>query len=361
MRIESHDEDAIIGADEAKAVLLDMLFFQYKNRDEMIKLGVPIVRGVLLYGVPGTGKSDLAKIVSWKYSLSTDHPIEIFMVKGKNYMRGRVGGSTAALDELFSNWHERINKAKECDKKNLEIIAIINEFDSIAPRKTGRKSMEMERTNAFINEFDDAKSGVFVIGTTNFPMLIDSAVIRSGRMFPIYVPIPTRDERVKIFDKYYRNIGVLDIVSAEELADNSVDFTGADIVMSKNTFYIYMKKKQEKKEVITKEDLLALLKEIPGSLKAQMDIAKFQADYMRQTGQSKSIADGPIFEILAPQPKKLEESKKVEVKKEHKKTIHETTVKTVKRTAKAVKSPKKPTRKQIEAMIGKVCYIRRNK
>lgn len=288
---EKIDEDDIIGADDAKTALLDMLFFQNINRDEMMALRVPIVRGALLYGVPGTGKSELAKIVAGKYSVSIGHPVEILPIKGKHYMRGRVGGSTAALDELFSDCRKKIEA-----NSGLEIIIITNEMDSLIPKRKG-KSLENERTNSFINEYDDVTSNIFIIGTTNFPMSIDPAAIRPGRMAPIYVPIPTRNERVKIFERYYWNIGVLDIVNAEELADNSVDFTGADIVMSKNRFYTYMKKKQNKLESITKDDLLALLKDIPGSIKAQMDIAKFQAGYMRQTGQSKSNTEGSLFEF----------------------------------------------------------------
>jgi len=295
MYIESHEEDAIIGADDAKAALLDMLFFQNSNKAEMAALGVPVDRGVLLYGIPGTGKSKLAKLVAWKYRLSVGHNVEIYTIKGKHYMRGRVGGSSAALDELFSNFRKRIK-----DNPGLEIIVIFDEMEILVPKRGGRKSLEMERTNAFINEFDDIRSSILVIGTTNFPMLIDSAILRSGRMAPIFVPIPTRDERVLIFQKYHWNIGVLDIVSAEELADHSVDFTGADIAMSKNRFYTFMKKKQDNKEDITKDGLLTLLKTIPGSLQAQMDIAKFQAAYMRQTGQSKGAVgtDGPILDIL---------------------------------------------------------------
>lgn len=291
MWTEKIDEDDIIGADDAKTALLDMLFFQNTNRDEMMALRVPIVRGALLYGVPGTGKSELAKIVAGKYSVSIGHPVEILPIKGKHYMRGRVGGSTAALDELFSDCRKKIET-----NPGLEIIIIANEMDSLIPKRKG-KSLENERTNSFINEYDDVTSNIFIIGTTNFPMLIDPAAIRPGRMAPIFVPIPTRNERVKIFERYHWNIGVLDIVSAEELADNSDDFTGADIVMSKNRFYTYMKKKQNKLESITKDDLLALLKDIPGSIKAQMDIAKFQAAYMRQTGQSKSNTEGSLFEF----------------------------------------------------------------
>ena len=174
-------------------------------------------KGILLYGPPGTGKTMLAKAVA------TESEANFISVKGPEFMSKWVGESEKAVRETF----RKAKQAAPC-------IIFFDEIDSIAPtRGAGSDSHVTERViSQILSEVDGLEElhNITVIAATNRPDIIDPALLRPGRIDRlIYVMPPDRDSRLEIF-KVHTAKTPLDVdVDLETLADDTSDFTGADI------------------------------------------------------------------------------------------------------------------------------------
>ena len=125
--------------------------------------------GILLYGPPGTGKTLIAKAVATECSLN------FLSVKGPELLNMYIGESEANVREIF----ERARQAKPC-------IIFFDELDSLAPKRgrSGDSSGVMDRiVSQLLSELDGihGSNDLFIIGATNRPDLLDSALLRPGR------------------------------------------------------------------------------------------------------------------------------------------------------------------------------------
>lgn len=126
--------------------------------------------GVLLYGPPGTGKTLLAKAVA------TSCLLNFFSVKGPELLNMYIGESEANVRRVF----QKARDAKPC-------VIFFDELDSVAPKRgnQGDSGGVMDRiVSQLLAELDGISVGaadVFVIGATNRPDLLDSALLRPGR------------------------------------------------------------------------------------------------------------------------------------------------------------------------------------
>ena len=150
--------------------------------------GVTQRSGLLFYGPPGTGKTLLAK------AIATECQMNFISVKGPELLNMYVGESEKNVREVF-----------ERARENLPCIVFFDELDSLAPArgKGADSSQVMDRIVAqLLTEIDGLgkKPGMFTIGATNRPDLLDSALLRTGRFDKmIYLGVAkTVDERVKI-------------------------------------------------------------------------------------------------------------------------------------------------------------------
>ncbi|MCE8423241.1 MAG: CDC48 family AAA ATPase, partial [Candidatus Methanoperedens sp.] len=174
-------------------------------------------KGILLYGPPGTGKTMLAKAVA------TESEANFINVKGPEFMSKWVGESEKAVRETF----RKAKQAAPC-------IIFFDEIDSIAPtRGTGSDSNVTERViSQMLSEVDGLEElhNITVIAATNRPDIIDPALLRPGRIDRlIYVMTPDRDSRLEIFKVHTAKTPIDVDVDLETLADDTNDFTGADI------------------------------------------------------------------------------------------------------------------------------------
>lgn len=141
------------------------------------------VLGILLYGPPGTGKTLLAKAVATSFALN------FFSVKGPELLNMYIGESEANVRRVF----QRAKDARPC-------VIFFDELDSIAPKRGnhGDSGGVMDRiVSQLLAELDGVSSGasgsdVFVIGATNRPDLLDSALLRPGRFVPKHNPTHLR-------------------------------------------------------------------------------------------------------------------------------------------------------------------------
>jgi peroxin-6 len=129
--------------------------------------------GILFYGPPGTGKTLLAKAIATEYSLN------FFSVKGPELLNMYIGESEANVRRVF----QRARDARPC-------VVFFDELDSVAPKRgnQGDSGGVMDRiVSQLLAELDgmsggeDNGGGVFVIGATNRPDLLDPALLRPGR------------------------------------------------------------------------------------------------------------------------------------------------------------------------------------
>ncbi|CAA0831052.1 Cell division control protein 48 homolog C [Striga hermonthica] len=155
-------------------------------------LGFNLETGFLLYGPPGCGKTLIAKAVASEAGANFMH------IKGPELLSKYVGESELAVRTIFS-------RARTCSP----CILFFDEVDSLTTRRGKEGGWVVERLlNQLLIELDGAgrRNGVYVIGATNRPDVIDPALLRSGRLGKLlYVPLPSPDERVMILKALARN------------------------------------------------------------------------------------------------------------------------------------------------------------
>lgn len=141
------------------------------ERPELFAKGMKKRSGILFYGPPGTGKTLLAKAIATEYSLN------FFSVKGPELLNMYIGESEANVRRVF----QRARDARPC-------VVFFDELDSVAPKRgnQGDSGGVMDRiVSQLLAELDgmsgDDGGGVFVVGATNRPDLLDPALLRPGR------------------------------------------------------------------------------------------------------------------------------------------------------------------------------------
>jgi peroxin-6 len=143
------------------------------ERPELFAKGMKKRSGILFYGPPGTGKTLLAKAIATEFSLN------FFSVKGPELLNMYIGESEANVRRVF----QRARDARPC-------VVFFDELDSVAPKRgnQGDSGGVMDRiVSQLLAELDgmsdgeDGGGGVFVIGATNRPDLLDAALLRPGR------------------------------------------------------------------------------------------------------------------------------------------------------------------------------------
>ncbi|XP_041483550.1 peroxisome biogenesis factor 1-like [Lytechinus variegatus] len=172
--------------------------------------------GLLLYGPPGTGKTLLGGVVAKECGLN------FISIKGPELLSKYIGASEQAVRDLFT----RAMSAKPC-------VLFFDEFDSLAPRRGHDSTGVTDRVvNQLLTQLDGVEGleGVYVIGATSRPDLIDPALLRPGRLDKcLFCPIPTAEERVEILQALARKMTLRSNVDLAAIASKLDHFTGADL------------------------------------------------------------------------------------------------------------------------------------
>src|SRR5918996_6614740 len=205
------------GLYNAKRVLHDNLIMSIKEPDSFSRMGVRAPRGALLFGPPGCGKTLIAK------SLATISSANIIVVRGPEVLSKWVGESEKAIREIF-------RKAKSSSP----CVIVFDELDSLArPRAHEDDVLGNERVlSQILTEMDDAGSaGVIVVGITNRPDLIDTSLLRPGRLDQIiYVGPPDEKARLEILRITSQQMPLAVDIDLETIAQSTKSFSGADLV-----------------------------------------------------------------------------------------------------------------------------------
>jgi len=206
------------GLEDTKERLVETIQWPLEYPQVFETLDMQAAKGVLLFGPPGTGKTLLAKAVA------NEAESNFISIKGPELLNKYVGESEKGVREVFA-------KARE----NAPTVVFFDEIDSIAVergRNTGDSGVGERVVSQLLTELDGLEEleDVVVIATTNRPDLIDSALLRPGRLDrQVHVPVPDSEGRRKIFEVHTREKPLADDVDLNWLAGETDGYVGADI------------------------------------------------------------------------------------------------------------------------------------
>ena len=215
----------VIGMEGAKMEAREMVEL-IKDRAKLKKIGGNIIRGMLMMGPPGCGKTYLAK------AMATEAGIPFLSMSGAEFVEVFVGVGASRIRQLFK-------KARRLAYANGGCIIFIDEVDSIGRKREmfsmGGGGQETNSTqNQLLAEMDGIGSreeNVIVIGATNAPEdSMDAALLRPGRFDrKIYVERPDLQEREDLFRYYLSKIKYDQTLDIGRLARKAVHKTPAEI------------------------------------------------------------------------------------------------------------------------------------
>ncbi|MEK6822967.1 MAG: AAA family ATPase, partial [Nanoarchaeota archaeon] len=202
--------------ESVKQRLMEAVEWPLKHPESFARLGTTPPKGILLYGPPGTGKTLLAKAVA------NQSEANFISVKGPELLSKWVGESEKAVREIF----KKARQASPC-------IIFFDEIDALAPRRgAGSDSHVTERVvNQLLTEIDgiEPAQDIVIIGATNRPDLMDTALLRPGRFDRIILtPVPAKPARAEILKVHSQGMP-LEGVDIEELAERTDGYVGADL------------------------------------------------------------------------------------------------------------------------------------
>ena len=251
------DVAGLEGAKEEVQEIVDFL----KNPSKYTKLGGKIPKGALLIGLPGTGKTLLAKAVAGEAK------VPFFSLSGSDFVEMFVGVGAFRVRDLF----------KQAKEKSPSII-FIDEIDAIG-RARGKSNMtggndERENTlNQLLTEMDGfgTNTNVIVVAATNRADVLDKALMRAGRFDrQIYVDLPDVRERKEIFNVHLKPIKISKNLDTDFLAKQTPGFSGADIANVCNEAALIAARKLKKS--VNKQDFLDAVDRIVGGLEKKNKI-----------------------------------------------------------------------------------------
>ena len=209
--------DDVGGLDEAKRMLVEAVEWPNKYPHLFAQMGARPPQGILLGGVPGTGKTLLAKAVA------SQSGVNFISIKGPALLSKWVGESEKAVREVF----RKARQASPC-------IVFFDEIDALAPaRGGGHDSSVTDRViSQLLTELDGIEElqNVTVLAATNRPDLVDPALLRSGRFdVRIDLSVPDEEARRQILAIHTRHMPLAEDADLKEMASQTQDTTGADI------------------------------------------------------------------------------------------------------------------------------------
>ncbi|MER2013876.1 MAG: CDC48 family AAA ATPase, partial [Methanobrevibacter sp.] len=210
--------DDVGGLEDVKQELKEAVEWPLKHPETFQRLGIRPPKGTLLYGIPGTGKTLLAKAVA------SESEANFISVKGPELLSKWVGESEKGVREVF-------RKAKQA----APTVIFFDEIDAIASTRSGNDTdsgVTKRVVNQLLTEMDGLEEleDVAIIAATNRPDILDAGLMRPGRFDRhIQVSEPDEEARLSIFEVHTKDMPLADDVDLKKLAKNTEGYVGADI------------------------------------------------------------------------------------------------------------------------------------
>ncbi|KAL8784922.1 MAG: hypothetical protein Q9213_003664 [Squamulea squamosa] len=284
--------DDVGGLENVKDAVMETIQLPLE-RPELFAKGMKKRSGILFYGPPGTGKTLLAKAIATEFSLN------FFSVKGPELLNMYIGESEANVRRVF----QRARDARPC-------VVFFDELDSVAPKRgnQGDSGGVMDRiVSQLLAELDGMSNdeggggGVFVIGATNRPDLLDQALLRPGRFDKVlYLGISdTHGKQLTILEALTRKFNLHPELSLARVAESlPFTYTGADLYalcsdamlkaitrqasavdakikalsnrpMTTAYFFDHLATKEDVEVTVAEDDFMAASRELVGSVSAK--------------------------------------------------------------------------------------------
>eukprot|EP00252_Welwitschia_mirabilis_P003847 TRINITY_DN1391_c0_g1_i2.p1 TRINITY_DN1391_c0_g1~~TRINITY_DN1391_c0_g1_i2.p1 ORF type:complete len:796 (+),score=146.13 TRINITY_DN1391_c0_g1_i2:450-2837(+) len=283
----------VAGVDEAKEELEEIVEF-LRNPDRYTRVGARPPRGVLLVGLPGTGKTLLAKAVAGEAE------VPFISCSASEFVELYVGMGAARVRDLFA-------KAK----KDAPAIVFIDEIDAVAKSRDGRirvaSNDEREQTlNQLLTEMDgfETNSAVIVLGATNRPDVLDPALRRPGRFDRIVqVEAPDHPGREAILKVHIckRQLPLSSDVDLKDIATATTGFTGADLANLVNEAALLAGRAS--KQTVSKEDFMkAVERAIAGIEKKRSTLQHSEKAVVARHEAGHALVGTAVANLLPGQP-----------------------------------------------------------
>lgn len=253
--------DDVIGMEETKQEALEVVRL-VKDRAELQRIGGKILRGILMIGPPGCGKTYLAK------AIATEANLPFISMSGSEFVEMFVGVGSSRVRKLFKQARQLAYSEGGC-------VIFIDELDAVGARRAvdrgfGGQTEFNTTLNQLLVEMDGLKEkdyNIVVIGATNAPeSFLDPALLRPGRFDrKIYVDLPNLEEREKLFNYYLREVQYDPSLEIPRLARLTVGHTPADIAnLVREAALIAVR---NRKELITLKEITEALDRIEMGIK----------------------------------------------------------------------------------------------
>ncbi|KKS82525.1 MAG: ATP-dependent zinc metalloprotease FtsH [Candidatus Wolfebacteria bacterium GW2011_GWC1_43_10] len=225
----------VAGLKEAKQELLEVVDF-LRNPKKYLELGARIPRGVLLLGLPGTGKTLMARAVAGEAQ------VPFFHISASEFVEMFVGVGASRTRDAFST-----------AKKAAPSILFVDEIDAVGRERgagLGGGHDEREQTlNQILVEMDgfDKETQVIVLAATNRPDILDPALLRPGRFDRrVVLDLPDLNDREEILKIHSRNKALATGTDLRQVATRTPGFSGADLANLMNEGAILAARKGKK-------------------------------------------------------------------------------------------------------------------
>lgn len=210
--------DGVIGCDEAKAEVQEYIDF-LRSPARYRAIGARVPHGFLFVGPPGTGKTLLARAIAGEAG------VPFYVLSGSEFVEGYAGTGASRVRQVYTQ-----------ARKHPAAIVFIDEIDALAARRGSVGAEASQALNQLLVELDGfGRSNVLTIGATNRLSVLDSALLRPGRLDrTVAVPLPDLDGREQLFGHYLAAVRSVEGIHYRQLARASWNMSGAEIAAAVN-------------------------------------------------------------------------------------------------------------------------------
>jgi transitional endoplasmic reticulum ATPase len=260
---------AIAGMQQLKDQMRNDIINMIENPEEYKRHNLGLPNGILLYGPPGCGKTFFAE------RFAEEVKYNFIKIISSDIASIYIHGTQEKIGSLFKEAREKA-----------PTILYFDELDAMIPNRENAQHSYGSEVNEFLSQLDNiGDSGVFVIGSTNKPQLVDKAVLRTGRLEKhLYVPPPDFEARKVMFELYLK-VRPLDFgIDYERLAKLTENYVSSDIKFlideaSRKTI-------KDKTKRISMETLEVIIKNKKSSI-STADLKKYEKIREKMEGEEK--------------------------------------------------------------------------
>uniref|UniRef100_A0A0N5AAL7 AAA domain-containing protein n=1 Tax=Syphacia muris TaxID=451379 RepID=A0A0N5AAL7_9BILA len=242
--------DDIGGYTDLKDIIKQTILWPQLFPESFARFNIPAPSGILLYGPPGCCKTMVAR------ALAAQSKLNFLAVKGPEIFSKWVGESERAVRELF-------RRARQVAPS----ILFFDEIDAVAVNRGDKSNSGVgDRVLAqLLTELDglEKKSGVVVLAATNRPDMLDSALLRPGRLDrAIYVTLPDDSARLSILMLQLKNVRICEDVDLDSIVHRTEGYSGAEIVAVYRNAALIALRENKDAECLNMSHFLKSLKEV---------------------------------------------------------------------------------------------------